>query len=185
MGHYTYRELVKSRFFIKDAIIKRWLEYSIENYLHSDSKAIYALFHGLYLHKKPLERETAKMNKMRRIALEIFQPMRCIYCDKNIISFDLDHFIPWSKYPVDRFWNLFPTCVSCNRKKSDKIINLEKRIQERLVDYLKVWLLYFKENPEEILILGGKEVDYLNLENLDKSINLVIEQLKEINSNLV
>ena len=185
MGHYTFRELAKSRFFIKDAIIKRWLEYSIENYLQNDSKAIYALFHGLYLHKKEPERETLKMNKMRKIASEIFEPMSCIYCETEIKSFDLDHFIPWSKYPVDRFWNLFPTCSSCNRKKSDKIVELGKRMQERLGNYLRVWLNYFKENPEELLSLGGKETELLEMDSFDKSIKLIIEQIKGINSDLI
>ena len=185
MGHYTYRELAKSRFFIKDAIIKRWLEYSIENSLQNDSKAIYALFNGLYLHKKEPERESLKMNKMRKIASQIFEPMSCIYCETEIKSFDLDHFIPWSKYPVDRFWNLFPTCASCNRKKSDKIVELEKRMQERLGKYLKVWLTYFKENPEELLSLGGKEAELLEMDSLDKSIKLIIEQIKGINNDLI
>ncbi len=185
MGHYTYRELAKSRFFIKDAIIKRWLEYSVENYLQNDSKAIYALFNGLNLHKKEPERETLKMNKLRKIALQIFEPMHCIYCEKEIKSFDLDHFIPWSKYPVDRFWNLFPTCKSCNSKKSDKIVELEKKMQRRLSNYLRVWLSYFKENPEELLILGGKEAELLEMDSLDKSIKLIIEQIKGINNDLI
>ncbi len=185
LGHYTYRELAKSRTFIKDAIIKRWLEHSVESYLQNDSKAIYALFHGLNLHKKEPERETAQMSKLKAIATKIFEPIKCIYCDKELKVFDLDHFIPWSKYPVNRFWNLFPSCDTCNRRKSDKLVNLEKRIQGKMENYLKIWLLYFKENPEEIYSLGGREAEHLDLKTLDESVILLIEQIKDINNNLI
>ena len=110
---------------------------------------------------------------------------RCIYCNKEITSFNLDHFIPWSKFPVDRFWNLFPTCPSCNSKKSNKIIEIEKTIHNRLIDYLKIWLLYFKENKDEMLFLGGKEAAYLDFSLMDKSVNLLVELLKEINNDLI
>ncbi|MHA1401360.1 MAG: HNH endonuclease domain-containing protein [Candidatus Heimdallarchaeaceae archaeon] len=53
-------------------------------------------------------------------------------------TIDLDPFIPWSKFPVDRFWNLFPTCKDCNNKKSDKIIELEEEITERIINYLRI-----------------------------------------------
>jgi len=185
MGHYTYTELVKSRFFIKDAIIKRWIEFTIDSYLEKDAQAIYALFHGLYLHKKESERENVLMRKMRAIASEIFQPMKCIYCESEISSFALDHFIPWSKYPVDRFWNLFPTCTSCNSKKSDKIVELEEKIQQRIEDYLRVWLLYFQSNQEEFSKLGGKEVEYLEMNAPEQSIKFLIEQIRVINKNLI
>ncbi len=33
MGHYTYHELSKFRFYIKDAILKRWIEFSVDKYL--------------------------------------------------------------------------------------------------------------------------------------------------------
>ena len=49
-------------------------------------------------------------------------------------------------------------------------------MQERLEIYLKVWLNYFKENPEELLSLGGKEAELLEIDSIDKSINLIIEQ---------
>lgn len=185
MGHYTYTELAKSRFFIKDAVIKRWIEFTIESYLKSDAKAIYALFHGLYLHTRVPERGTTQMRRLREIVASIFEPMRCIYCEEEIKSFDLDHFIPWSKYPIDRFLNLFPTCKTCNRKKSDKIIELEKRMQKRLANYLRVWLNYFRENPEELLSLGGKEAALFEMDSIDKSVKLLIEQIKGINNDLI
>ncbi len=184
MGHYTYTELAKSRFFIKDAVIKRWTEFTIESYLKSDAKAIYALFHGLYMHTRVPERGTTQMRRLREIAVSIFEPMRCIYCEEEIKSFELDHFIPWSKFPVDRFWNLFPTCKRCNSKKSDKIIELEDKMNQKLVEYLKVWLEYFRKNNEEMFSLGGKEMEYVETDALEKTTDFLIEQIKEIHSSL-
>ena len=58
-------------------------------------------------------------------------------------------------------------------------------MQKRLGKYLKVWLNYFKENPEELLSLGGKEAELLEMDSLDKSIKLIIEQIKGINNDLI
>ena len=125
------------------------------------------------------------MRRLREIAASIFEPMKCIYCEKEEMkSFELDHFIPWSKFPVDRFWNLFPTCKTCNSKKSDKIIELEDKMNKKLVEYLKVWLEYFKKNNEEMLSLGGKEMEYVEIEALEKTTDFLIEQIKEIHSSL-
>jgi len=40
-------------------------------------------------------------------------------------------------------------------------------------------------NKEELVILGGKETYNLNLENIESSIHLLLEQIKEINQNLI
>ena len=47
----------------------------------------------------------------------------CFYCgceldEKNI---EVDHFLPWSYIFEDEGWNLVPSCMTCNRKKSDRI----------------------------------------------------------------
>jgi len=44
----------------------------------------------------------------------------CFYCNKTIRgSSDVDHFIPWVKYPVDLGHNFVLAGSCCNRKKSD------------------------------------------------------------------
>lgn len=57
----------------------------------------------------------------------------CVYCnaqytyyvegeDENYQNYDIDHLLPQSKYPYlcTSFFNLQPSCPSCNRKKSDR-----------------------------------------------------------------
>jgi 5-methylcytosine-specific restriction endonuclease McrA len=50
------------------------------------------------------------------------QSGKCFYCGKTISSTgDVDHFIPWSKYPRDLAHNFVLACPECNRRKSDML----------------------------------------------------------------
>jgi 5-methylcytosine-specific restriction endonuclease McrA len=43
----------------------------------------------------------------------------CFYCRKRVDSGEIDHFVPWSRYPRDLAHNLVLAHKQCNRKKSD------------------------------------------------------------------
>ena len=43
----------------------------------------------------------------------------CLYCNKTVGAADVDHFIPWSRYPSDLAHNLVLAHPGCNRKKKD------------------------------------------------------------------
>jgi hypothetical protein len=48
------------------------------------------------------------------------QSGRCFYCSRNIRgACDVDHFIPWARYPDNRLDNLVPAHPRCNRAKLD------------------------------------------------------------------
>jgi 5-methylcytosine-specific restriction endonuclease McrA len=50
------------------------------------------------------------------------QSGKCFYCDEKIsMAGDVDHFIPWSKYPCDLAHNLVLAHAKCNRSKSDML----------------------------------------------------------------
>lgn len=50
------------------------------------------------------------------------QSGRCFYCNNAANSeCDIDHFIPWKKYPRNLAQNLVLACPSCNRSKSDML----------------------------------------------------------------
>lgn len=61
---------------------------------------------------------------------------QCFYCSKSVIkTSDVDHFIPWKKYPRDIAQNLVLSCPGCNRSKSDMLaakIHLQKWVAEIL-----------------------------------------------------
>jgi hypothetical protein len=44
---------------------------------------------------------------------------QCLYCQRRVDSGEVDHFIPWSRYPRDLAHNLVLAHKQCNRQKSD------------------------------------------------------------------
>jgi 5-methylcytosine-specific restriction endonuclease McrA len=53
-------------------------------------------------------------------ALSKIQSRKCFYCGESIgTGGDVDHFIPWAKYPRDLAHNFVLAHASCNRHKSD------------------------------------------------------------------
>jgi len=61
---------------------------------------------------------------------------KCFYCNTSVIkTSDVDHFIPWKKYPRNIAQNLVLSCQGCNRSKSDMLaakIHLQKWVSEIL-----------------------------------------------------
>ena len=62
-----------------------------------------------------------------RVALNVYRPIlaevqngTCFYCHQPLRQKgDVDHFIPWSKYPIDLGHNFVLVHVKCNRQKRD------------------------------------------------------------------
>lgn len=55
-------------------------------------------------------------------ALIEYQGGRCFYCLRTLRDrIDVDHFIPWSRYPVDLGHNFVLAHGSCNTQKSDRL----------------------------------------------------------------
>jgi hypothetical protein len=63
--------------------------------------------------------ERAVLAACRPILLDI-QRGECLYCEKPLRqAADVDHFVPWSRYPADIGQNLVLAHTACNRAKSD------------------------------------------------------------------
>lgn len=60
--------------------------------------------------------------KVRPILLEA-QEGRCFYCGRTVKpeNVDVDHFVPWSLYPVDLGHNFVIAHKTCNNSKSDRL----------------------------------------------------------------
>lgn len=72
-----------------------------------------------------------------RAALDVYKPVlieyqngRCFYCLRPLKDkMEVDHFIPWSRYPVDLGHNFVLAHGSCNTQKSDRlaaVVHLER-----------------------------------------------------------
>jgi hypothetical protein len=54
---------------------------------------------------------------------------RCLYCQRRVDIGEVDHFVPWSRYPRDLAHNLVLAHRECNRHKSDLLaaeVHLER-----------------------------------------------------------
>lgn len=68
-----------------------------------------------------------------RAALDVYKPIlieyqgrSCFYCRRSLRGrVDVDHFIPWSRYPVDLGHNFVLAHSSCNVQKSDRLAAVE------------------------------------------------------------
>jgi 5-methylcytosine-specific restriction endonuclease McrA len=62
------------------------------------------------------------MTAALRTPLADLQEGKCFYCDKGLpIRPEIDHFIPWSRYPNDSVENLVASHRYCNARKSDHL----------------------------------------------------------------
>lgn len=60
--------------------------------------------------------ERTNLNHYRPLLKEL-QDNRCFYCSKPLHISDVDHFIPWSRYPHDLGHNFVLACKPCNHSK--------------------------------------------------------------------
>ena len=74
------------------------------------------------LHEFLFGSERANLAVVRPI-LRDFQEGACFYCRKPVMkeAGHVDHFIPWSRYPVDLGHNFVLTHAACNEQKSDRL----------------------------------------------------------------
>jgi hypothetical protein len=118
----VYDELAELRFWIDSIVTKHWSE---ECQKYTDDFQYGSFFSSL-------SRDLADR--------EPLDPYREFYKENNFPDFyyggalssrfDIDHFLPWSRLPVNRFWNLVPTKAKMNREKSDRLVELNDEIRE-------------------------------------------------------
>lgn len=55
------------------------------------------------------------------VGLGDLQARRCFYCGSSLVAAELDHFLPWSRWPTDAIQNLVASCAACNNSKRDHL----------------------------------------------------------------
>ena len=132
----TYKRLVELRFWARDVIIKSWMEYLIKH--NTDSIDEHSLSQFNIIYNTDLNRDQNLVSHYREF-YENFKLFTCIYTgyQLNPSEYHLDHFIPWKYYPVNRFWNLYPSTVDANLEKGDHLPEWTKSVEERIMQYLE------------------------------------------------
>ncbi len=67
--------------------------------------------------------ERTSLSRMAEPLLDV-QHGHCFYCARDLRGGEVDHFIPWSRYPRDLAHNFVLAHGSCNRKKSNTLAAL-------------------------------------------------------------
>jgi len=160
----TYQELARYRFWARDVILKAWFNYCLEGESRrSNSPNIEILLYKLlgYIYTSDLARDPLLVSHYRDLFDE-FGSTQCIYSGKVYDSkadFHIDHLLPWSYYPINRFWNLFPSDPSINIKKSNHIPEWTNFLDDNIRDHIQICLSH-KEHP---LIYNDLRYYYFNL----------------------
>ena len=121
---------------------------------------------------------------------------------KNVVkdrkpTFELDHFLPKSKFPflATSFFNLLPSCSSCNKAKWSNLSDFYLYTEGNDIEVFKFWLdklseqKYWKSKNKEDLIIGynylGKSTNFK--EKFDKmfSIQSLYDTQKDIVEELI
>jgi hypothetical protein len=89
------------------------------------------------LHEFLFGSERADLSDVAGVLREV-QGGRCFYCNGGLkgVSIHVDHFVPWSRYPVDLGHNFVLAHQSCNNSKSDRLAAPEHL--ERWVNLIEV-----------------------------------------------
>jgi hypothetical protein len=106
--------------------------------------------------------ERVSLGQYQPILMEV-QKGSCFYCGTSFgRKVDVDHFIPWSRYPVDLGHNFVLSHAGCNRSKSDHLA---------AEPHLARWLERNEENAR-MLLDGFREAGLLHDLSASESIAL-------------
>jgi hypothetical protein len=127
----AWEEIAEFRFWLLDAILMRWIR-ECERFAGGDM-AVPASSLSL---DRP-ERDAWTTSAMRTLWADL-GVRTCLYTGEELDprAMVVDHMLPFSRFPVNLFWNLVPTSASLNGEKSDRLPRLTPGVTERYHDYL-------------------------------------------------
>ena len=141
----------------EDSLMLRWAEFCAGN--PSQPEGVDA---SLILNRMLSMNEIARNVSLSKNIYDRIEEQNSIYCvwsDKRLTSYDLDHAIPYSLWRNNALWNLFPADKKVNNAKRDKLperLFLKSR-ESRIREY---WDMCYETEPllfkKEIRTLSGQ-----------------------------
>lgn len=165
----------------QDSILFKWAEFSINT---SKSKIpIERVLHDVL--KSPITfREVRDSKKLYENVLKKDKSVYCVWMDKEIDKYHVDHVIPFSIWKNNDLWNLLPSTPKINGDKKDKIPSvylIEKR-KDRIIYYWEMIFEVHKERFEreiKLALLGNFPINNWKtkaIEGLKNSCEYLISQ---------
>lgn len=154
-----YEGLVPLRYCVRAALIGRWAQLCE---VIPDNAEVGPILPRL--EEPNLERDAVTMSQYRRSYAD-FGLDTCWISGTQLRSrWALDHVIPWSRFPVQSFWNLAPANSGPNSKKSNHIVRLEGSLGDRYEAHIEACLA--QNDPlvrRDLVRLYGPDVDPLTI----------------------
>ena len=132
-----YEEIAEMRVLLRDSISYRWIEKSMEFAKSSGRENVFDDLSSLFDLKETRDQNTILhyKNVYRKHGLT-----KCIYSDAPCSGeFPLDHLLPYSFFPNNSFWNLYPIRdTSLNSKKSNHLpdLDLDEALTQRIKSHI-------------------------------------------------
>lgn len=134
-----YLEMAASRVLLRDAINLRWFHLCqkfIQN--RPDSKYVEDLTSTYPFTDVEVSREPQRIRHYRDLFAR-HGLNRCLYSGAELEQRNLhvDHLLPFSFFPRNDFWNLFPSSASVNARKSNRLPDLTESLRDRIRIHLQ------------------------------------------------
>lgn len=130
-----------------DSILFKWAEFSVNasGKKISTDKIINEIL------KNPItERDIASSKKLYKDILKNSGEIICVWSEKKITTYDIDHIIPFSIFKNNDLWNLLPAQPTINNKKRDKI-PASSIITKRKDIIIHYWEMICQKQQEKFL----------------------------------
>jgi len=132
----TFEEISSLRFWLRDAIILRWIK-ECERFNTGDQGERLSI-HSLELTLP--ERDPGRVQELKALYQDLGLD-QCLYTRRNLSeSWDLDHILPFSRFPVNLFWNLVPSHPAANRGKGGKF----DKVPEITPEFMKAYRQFLR-----------------------------------------
>lgn len=120
---------------IEPVIINEWIDL-MQSYERADQRTTYDQHFDLLRWLQP----THDTGEVRQLVMQIkeSQPLYCLWSGKKLKdAFAIDHCLPFSAWPCNDLWNLFPSNHNVNQKKSSYLPSAESlaHSRERILDW--------------------------------------------------
>ncbi len=175
---------------IEPVLVSEWVKTMASytgNAAYTSPEKQYFLYQSLNW-LEPKRTTTEVRNRFEQLQLQ--QSMQCVWSAKPLTQkYDIDHSMPFARWPNNDLWNLLPTDSQVNNQKSDKLPT-EYKLQaakERIQYWWQeAWLDTEKHNSkqrffaEANIALPGLNSDNTSVDDLFEAVILQSSRLKEM-----
>ena len=163
----------------RNSLFTKWAEFSISA---SDNQLNFSDVFANIIKEPITERNVQATKKLLSTILMEKQNIQCVWTEKRIKKFDIDHIIPFSIWKNNDLWNLLPSQPKVNNQKRDKIPTSE--LIELKKDIIFSYWDYFDERYSD-RFRSEISISLIGSELKDNWKNVALEKLKNISNNLI